>query len=54
MHAYDDHIPIMMIKLQVTIINHVVDIDDNDHHHHLINIDGDNDDLNNDNDHHII
>jgi len=43
MHAYDDHIPIMMIKLQITIINHVVDIDDNDHHH-----------LNNDNDHHII
>jgi len=53
MHAYDDHIPIMMIKLQITIINHVVDIDDNNHHH-LINIDGDHDDLNNDNNHHII
>ena len=51
MHAYDDHIPIMMIT--VIILNHVVDIDDNDHHY-LINIDGDNDDLNNDNDHHII
>lgn len=56
MHAYDDHIPIMMII--IIIMDHVVDFNGN-YHHYIVNIDGDNDNFNNDNlnnddDHHII
>lgn len=56
MHAYDDHIPVMMII--IIIMDHVVDFKANDHHN-IVNIDGDNDifnnyDLNNDDDYHII